>query len=209
MAHHPTSSPHPSSNHTFCIAQTSINSRHTLYASAPAASASSPCTFWSVPGKSSTSCALKPHTGSQPSSVCRQCAACSAWPRPCPTVCPAPPSIAWDCDCTKASCSTLLTSTANDAWSTCLGVRGPRTATSPSRQTPSSSHDTPGQRTDILPGSFPPPAAIQNPWHPPPSPCIAAASQGPSAQLNHALASCTARSACIPSVTYGWPRPSW
>src|SRR5437016_2613454 len=189
MANHHTSSPHPSSSTTFCLAQTSITSRPPPCASAPAASASSPCTFWSVPGRSSTSCERHLHTGSQPSSGGRQGVACSAWPRPCTTVFLSPPSLAWDADGTKDSCSTCLTSTANDAWSTCIGAREPRTAPSPSLQTPSPSCDTPGPRTAILPGSFPPPDAITSTGQPPPTPCIATVSTMPSTQLNNALAS--------------------
>src|SRR5262245_17884565 len=156
MANHHTSSPNPSSSTIFCIAKTSSTSRQPPCASATAASASSTYTFWNAIGSSSTSFELNPNTGSQLSSVCKKGVACSAWPHPCTTVCTLPPSIAWDSDCTKDSFSKFLTSTANDSWSTFIGARGPRTATSPSLQILSPSCDATGQHTPIPPGFFPP-----------------------------------------------------
>jgi hypothetical protein len=112
------------------------------------------------------------------SSVCKKSVACSAWPPPCTPVCTFPPSRAWDSDCTKNSCAQFLPSTANDAWATCIGARGPRTAPSPALQSLEPAGDTPGQHPAIPPGFFPPLAVSKSPCHPPPTPCIAAAYQG-------------------------------
>jgi hypothetical protein len=150
--------------------------------------------FFSLPvleraGQLLASCELQPHTGSPLSSVCKKSVACSAWPPPCTPVCTFPPSRAWDSDCTKDSCAQFLPSTANDAWATCIGARGPRTAPSPALQSLEPAGDTPGQHPAIPPGFFPPLAVSKSPCHPPPTPCIAAASKAPSAKPNHALVS--------------------
>src|SRR5712691_4873957 len=110
MAHPHTSSPHPSSSTMCSIAKTSINSRQTPCASAPAASDSSPCTFWSVPGSSSTSFALNPHTGSPPSSVWKKSDVFCRRRHPCTIRRTSPPSRAWASGSMQPSPSRSLTS---------------------------------------------------------------------------------------------------
>jgi len=177
-ANHLTSSPSTNSSNTSCIEKTLMDSHRTPCASAPTVSDSSSDTSWSATGRYSTSCRLNPHAAFQPSSVCRKCVAFSGRPHLGTITFPSPPSRAWDSGCTKDSFSTLPTSTANDSWSTCTEARVPRTAPSLSLRTPSRSYDTPGPRTDIPPGSFPPPGEINSRGLVPPDPCTEAASKG-------------------------------